>query len=374
MSNDSKKLSELIITTTVSANDRVVVLTAPDSAANAQTIKLTNFGTSLANNMPFANTTQAGVIKIGAGLAIAANGTVTAPLPVANDTAVGVIQIGSGINFNEEGVISVPGIDTTDGSIGRLYMSNADGVGSWKAFSGVHHLTTVSATGASIYPVAANDSVIFVDPTAVGADVKIILPIADGILGQEITVKNIDSATNPIRKVTVVTDRESFSYLQSPTDGVFRTNYILPKNECQTWIFDSDELYSHVGSNAQGLKTVNVDVNSSTVANSINYQEEATLLSLGTKVQKLGTGGIDQPHHYYLPDGKDGQLMYMTTKTGTDASGNIWIWMDNLRIPTGEVIANSYWQYNGSGWDRSLALTMFIDGAWNIDGGFWGPL
>jgi hypothetical protein len=374
MSNDAKRISQLVQATSLVATDRVVVLSNIVESVNVNTITLPNFGASLANNMPIANTTQLGVIKIGAGLAVAANGTVTAPLPVANDTALGVVQIGSGINFNEDGVISVPGISNTDGSIGRLYMSNADGVGSWKAFSGVHHLTTVKNSGASIYPVAANDSVIFVNPTAVGADVKVILPITDGILGQEITVKNIDSAATPTHKVTVVTDRETFSYLQNPIDGVFKPSYILPKNESQTWIFDSDSLYSHVGTNAQGLKTTSVDVNSSTIANSINYQVEATLLSLETKVQKLGTGGVNQPHHYYLPNGKDGQLMYITTKTGDMSEDNILIWMDNLRLPSGVVIANSYWTFNSGGWGRSLASTMFIDGAWNIDGGSWGPV
>jgi hypothetical protein len=120
------------------------------------------------------------------------------------------------------------------------------------------------------------------------------------------------------------------------------------------------------------LSINNVAVNSATSSNT-NYKTTATTLSLTKQVQSLGTNSEDQAHNYYLPNGSNGQLMYITTKTGNYAEENILIWMDNMRIPSGEVIANSYWIWNGAGWARSLALTMFVDGAWNIDGGGWGP-
>jgi len=64
MSNDAKKVSELGIASTLSANDRVLVLTNPDSAANAQTITVTNLANKLANTfIPIANGTTLGVIK-----------------------------------------------------------------------------------------------------------------------------------------------------------------------------------------------------------------------------------------------------------------------------------------------------------------------
>ena len=120
------------------------------------------------------------------------------------------------------------------------------------------------------------------------------------------------------------------------------------------------------------LSINDVAVNSETSSNT-NYKTTATTLSLTKQVQALGTNSEDQAHNYYLPDGSNGQLMYITTKTGNYSEENILIWMDNMRIPSGEVIANSYWVWNGGGWGRTLASTMFIDGAWNIDGGAWGP-
>jgi hypothetical protein len=121
------------------------------------------------------------------------------------------------------------------------------------------------------------------------------------------------------------------------------------------------------------LDTNNVEVNSAEGVDNTNYQSNATLLSLTTQVQKLGTDGLDQDHHYYLPNGTEGQIMYFTTN-GTGASSHLLVWMDNMRLFDGTVITNSYWLWNGGGWDRSTAFTIFTDGAWNIDGGFWGPL
>ena len=93
MSNDAIKTSQLGIVTTLSANDRVVVLTNPASAAQTQTVSVSNLARVLASNvMPIANSSQLGVIKIGPGLSVAANGVVSAPIPVANATTAGVID------------------------------------------------------------------------------------------------------------------------------------------------------------------------------------------------------------------------------------------------------------------------------------------
>jgi len=47
MANDAKKTSQLGIATTLSANDRVVVLTNPASSAQTQTITITNFANAI---------------------------------------------------------------------------------------------------------------------------------------------------------------------------------------------------------------------------------------------------------------------------------------------------------------------------------------
>jgi hypothetical protein len=72
MANDAKKVSQLGITTTLSANDRVVVLTNPASSAQTQTITLSNL---IGNSASLrANTSSYGVVKIGSGLSVNATG------------------------------------------------------------------------------------------------------------------------------------------------------------------------------------------------------------------------------------------------------------------------------------------------------------
>lgn len=66
----SKRISELPVTTALSGNDRVVVLTNPASSAQTQTITLT----SLSNNLRYANTSVSGVIKVGNNLSVNATG------------------------------------------------------------------------------------------------------------------------------------------------------------------------------------------------------------------------------------------------------------------------------------------------------------
>lgn len=72
MANDAKKTSQLGIATTLSANDRVVVLTNPAASAQTQTITLTNFANSIIDKVQaiIPNTTV-----IANSVTIASNGT-----------------------------------------------------------------------------------------------------------------------------------------------------------------------------------------------------------------------------------------------------------------------------------------------------------
>jgi hypothetical protein len=118
MANDSKRVSELSIATSLANTDRVVVLTDPSGSANVKTITLGNLGSSLAaNGFPIANSTQLGVFKVGDGLSIAANGVLTAPLPVANTSAYGVVKIGNNLSVNATGFLSATSQAVNTGNI-----------------------------------------------------------------------------------------------------------------------------------------------------------------------------------------------------------------------------------------------------------------
>ena len=65
MANDSKRVSQLGVTTSIANNDRVVVLTNPGAAtANLQTMTVNNFFTKSSNSFTIANTTHRGAVQV----------------------------------------------------------------------------------------------------------------------------------------------------------------------------------------------------------------------------------------------------------------------------------------------------------------------
>jgi len=79
MANDARKVSELAVTTTLSANDRVVILSSPSSAANTKTITAANFANSLVSSgiIPTATTTQLGMVKVDGTTITISNGVIS---------------------------------------------------------------------------------------------------------------------------------------------------------------------------------------------------------------------------------------------------------------------------------------------------------
>jgi hypothetical protein len=119
------------------------------------------------------------------------------------------------------------------------------------------------------------------------------------------------------------------------------------------------------------LSINNAAINSAVDVTTSNYKTLATTLLL-KQVQALGTNGLDQDHHYYLPNGTEGQLMYFTAKTGLYIN-RIYVWMEKIRTGDSTIIEDGFWNIFGGGWDRSATFAIFANGAWNIDGGGWGP-
>ena len=109
MANEALRTSQLGIVTTLANTDRVVVLTNPATSAQTQTITVTNLALSAANQIPYANSSVAGTVKVGAGLSMSINGVLSAPLPLATNTSVGVVQPDSSnnISIGANGTISL---------------------------------------------------------------------------------------------------------------------------------------------------------------------------------------------------------------------------------------------------------------------------
>lgn len=124
MANDAKKVSELAVTTTLSANDRVVILSNPSSAANTKTITAANFANSLisSNIIPTASNTQLGVVKVDGTTITISNGVIsgaanTGNIRFTNNTITSVITGDISISPNTSGSLSVPSLKIPVGSL-----------------------------------------------------------------------------------------------------------------------------------------------------------------------------------------------------------------------------------------------------------------
>ena len=112
MSNDAKKTSQLGITTGMTVNDRIVVLTSPAGSAQTQTITVGNlFGNSnFGAAARIANSSVAGVIKIGNNLAANNTGHLRVNLtgPYANDSAANTAGVAlHALYYDASGIVKI---------------------------------------------------------------------------------------------------------------------------------------------------------------------------------------------------------------------------------------------------------------------------
>jgi hypothetical protein len=193
MTNDARKTSQLPIATSLSANDRLVVLTNPATSAQTQTVTLR----TLSNNIVRANTTTFGTVKVGENLSVDINGFLNA-------------------DAGSEGVYPITYVDDT-----------------------------------TQYVVANTDVLVFVDPNAVDDDVTIILPTTNVAEGQEFFIKNINPGADRLVIVTTQAGIDSDSnYIEDHVDGSFKVNIELgAKGESHTWIWDGS-VYRHIAQNS----------------------------------------------------------------------------------------------------------------------------
>jgi len=213
MANDSKKVSELTVTTSLSANDRLVVLANPNtSGAAVKTISANNLSNSVLNFLPKANSTTHGLVKVGNNI-VSVNGVISTTYSIPNTDIVGQILT----------------VDRFGNTI-------------WSPFTGVNFIRSVSSGTSNT--VAVNDSVLLVNPYVSGANVTIILPIESAIEGKEILIKNVDATGN--KKVRITTDDTGNAYLEDPVTGQFVTYYDLQETgQAETWIHDGS-VYRHL--------------------------------------------------------------------------------------------------------------------------------
>jgi len=101
--------------------------------------------------------------------------------------------------------------------------------------------------------------------------------------------------------------------------------------------------------------------------NSENYKTTATSLDVVyTDLYHLKAGKLNNKN-YYLPDGKEGQLVYFTADA-SDNCDNICIWVYRYReFLSSKIKINGCWYPFRTKSERMVAMAIFVNGAWNFD-------
>jgi hypothetical protein len=211
------KISELNAITSVANNDLLMVVHDPSGLPSTNKITVNNFITSVSTQL------RGYTGSTGVGFTGSAGTGGGSSLPV------------------------------TGQSNGYVLSSNSTNGAEWTPNPDVVRIAYVDQFGQNAYTANPYDSVILVDPTAVGNNVTVSLPLASAIAGHRVTVKNINTGgpgpSSPYGyTVTVTTTNPGSNYIEHPVTGNFVTSYELrSRADGLTWIHDGD-IYRHVAS------------------------------------------------------------------------------------------------------------------------------
>ena len=104
---------------------------------------------------------------------------------------------------------------------------------------------------------------------------------------------------------------------------------------------------------------------------------EVTELDITKDIHLIDITDKEDNSHFYLPNGLyDGQVVRFVLKgNNTMGPNSVYVWMDNVRVYNGQTQSSTNWSPffcgEGQGPCRSLATTVYVDGAWNIDTDWW---
>ena len=104
----------------------------------------------------------------------------------------------------------------------------------------------------------------------------------------------------------------------------------------------------------------------------VNGAQQQSNLDLTKKIHKLVEGD------YYLPDGEEGQLIYIVPKSTLATPSNVWIQVANARSGSNNFVNGWLGPFRQTLFgnyddivDSSLCTLIFTDGAWVQSGGIW---
>ena len=263
------KISELNAITSVANTDLMMVVHDPGGSPSTNKITVNNFITSVSSQLR-------GYTGSGGGYTGSAGASGYAGSAGTNG------YTGSAGTNGYTGSSGASGIPGSGYSAGYVLSSNSTGGVSWQPNPDVVEMAIVDQFGNNVYYATSNDTVIIVDPTSVSNNVTVILPLAAGIEGKRVTVKNVSTGgPGPMGPygytVTVTTTNPGSNYIEHPVTGNFVTSYELKSRaDGETWIRQGD-IYRHVSSEAAApIFYVNANTYAQLAVKNISSASEAS--------------------------------------------------------------------------------------------------
>ena len=211
-----------------------------------------------------------------------------------------------------------------------------------------------------------------------------------GGFGNGLTMDIVGDEAGYISSITINTPGIGYrdGDIITATNG---SSYVSFSIFVKAWVFNTNSSLAVPGNinGALNLATtgsntfIGTQILSGSFAQQVNYAPfasassyQATNLDITKDIHLLDVTAIESDNHWILPDGLyDGQVVRFALKgDGTANPNGIYIWPNHLRNGLGLLRNGQSWSPfydNSAGSARSLATAVYIDGAWNIDNGFY---
>ena len=123
MSNRAKKISELTTANTINNGDFFILVANVAGTLTTRKLTVSTFRDTV--TFPdYANTTYAGIVKIGSQLAVTVDGLLTANIRTANTSSFGTVKVGSQLAIDQNGFLVANIVAATDSRAGIVAVGN----------------------------------------------------------------------------------------------------------------------------------------------------------------------------------------------------------------------------------------------------------
>jgi hypothetical protein len=240
MTDRAKKISELLVTTSVANTDKLIVLKDPSGTPLTRSVTVNTIATSIVSNYIansyVANIGANGNIEVKAKQSNTSDqgGSLLLKAGSSNTGTGGYVEIWSGNGVSGAAVT----LKTWSGSVWQSWSFGADGnfyFPDGTSQNTAHNPSPVRVVTDTVYIATATDEVILCNPNSAGANITIDLPVTNVANGKTYIIKNINAGS-----YDVIVESANGASLIEASGGTLESNVVLGSTgNCATWIYGS---------------------------------------------------------------------------------------------------------------------------------------